>query len=126
MRRRVKMFNTLKLLYDVVKHNDFEELVKKWKERFLKFYAIFDCDRSEWERVYKTCLYLETLYGSELARSYLFGDTRLEVKMREESAVGALLSEAIEYYVILKNITKDELLNELDKCIEKLKEGKND
>lgn len=118
------MFNTLKLLSDVVKYNDFEEIVKKWKERFLKFYAIFDCD--EWERVYKTCLYLETLYGSELARSYLFGDRILEEKIREENAVGALLSEAIEYYVILKNITKDELLNELDKCIEKLKEGKND
>jgi len=118
------MFNTLKLLYDVVKHNDFEELVKRWKERFLKFYAVFNCD--EWERVYKTCLYLETLYGSELARSYLFGDTRLEEKIREENAVGALLSEAIEYYVILKKITKDELLNELDKCVEKLKREEKD
>lgn len=121
------MFNTLKLLYDVVKHNDFEELVKKWKERFLKFYAVFDCYRFEWERVYKTCLYLEALYGSELAESYLFfGDTRLEVKRREKNAVGVLLSEAIEYYVISKKITKDELLNELDRCVEKLREGKND
>jgi len=117
------MFNELKLLYDVVDHNDFEEIVKRWKERFLKFYAVIDCDyQYEWERVYKTCLFLEAMYGSELAKSYLFyDDTRLEVKMREESAVGVLLSEAIEYYVILKRITKDELLNELDKCLEKIK-----
>ena len=86
--------------------------------------CVIDCD-NEWERVYRTCLFLEALYGSELARSYLFGDMRFEV--REEKAVGVLLSEAIEYYLILKNITKDELLNELDKCIEKLKkEGSND
>lgn len=118
------MFNELKLLYDVVEYNDFEEIVKKWKERFLKAYAFIDCD-NEWERVYRTCLFLEALYGSELARSYLFGDMRFEV--REEKAVGVLLSEAIEYYLILKNVTKDELLNELDKCIEKLKkEGSND
>jgi hypothetical protein len=67
------------------------------------------------------------MYGSELAKSYLFyDDTRLEVKIREENAVGVLLSEAIEYYLILKNITKDELLDELDKCIEKLKKEGND
>lgn len=116
------MFNELKLLYDVVEYNDFEEIVKKWKERFLKSYAFIDCD-NEWERVYRTCLFLEALYGSELAKSYLFGDM-WEVRKK---AVGVLLSEAIEYYLILKNITKDELLNELDKCIEKLKkEGSND
>ncbi|MDK2800211.1 MAG: hypothetical protein PWQ70_1830 [Clostridiales bacterium] len=122
------MFNELKLLYEVVDHNDFEELVKKWKERFLKFYAIIVCDsQCEWERVYRTCLYLEAMYGSELAKSYLFyDDTRLEVKIREENAVGVLLSEAIVYYLILKDITKDELLDELDKCIEKLKKEGND
>ncbi|MCI4463606.1 MAG: hypothetical protein JHC30_05485 [Caldisericum sp.] len=119
------MFNELKLLYDVVEHNDFEDLIKKWKERFLKFYPVFYCDCDcpyEWESIYKTCLFLEAIYGSELAKSYLFDDdTRFEVKMREESAVGALLSEAIEHYVISKKITKDKLLDELNKYIEKLK-----
>jgi len=117
------MFKEIKLLYEVVEHNDFEDIVKKWRERFLKFYAIMYCDyHYEWERVYKTCLFLEAMYGSELAKSYLFyDDTRLEAKIREENAVGALLSEAVEYYVILKRITKDELLNELDKCLEKIK-----
>lgn len=114
------MYNTLKRLYDVVEHNDFEEIVKKWKESFLEFYAVINCE-FEWERVYKTCLYLETLYGSELARSYLFGDALLEVKIREKNAVLTLLSEAIKYYVISKKITTNELLNELDKCVEKLK-----
>jgi len=117
------MFNELRTLYDVVEHNDFEEIVKKWKERFLKFYAVIDCDdRFGWERVYKTCLFLEAVYGSELAKSYLFyDDTRWELKIREENAVGALLSEAIEYYVISKKLTKEELLAELDKCLEKIK-----
>lgn len=118
------MFNELKTLYNVVEHNDFEKLIKEWKERFLKFYAVIDCDSQyEWERVYKTCLFLEAMYGSELAKSYLFyDDTRLEVKIREENAVGALLSEAIEYYVISKKLTKEELLAELDKCLEKIKQ----
>jgi len=129
------MFNELKILYDVVEQNDFKEIVKRWKERFLKFYAIISCDDGfNWERVYRTCIFLEALYGSELAKSYLLysDDTR---KVREEIAVGALLSEAIEYYVVLKKLTKDELLAELDRCLEKMfnkslekikKEGNND
>jgi len=121
------MLKELKILYDVTKQNDFEEIVKKWKERFLKFYTVINCDdRFEWERVYRTCIFLEVMYGSELAKSHLFysDDTR---KVREESAVGALLSEAIEYYVVLKKLNKDDLLAELDRCLEKIKEeGNND
>jgi len=128
------MLKELKILYDVTKQNDFKEIVKRWKERFLKFYAVIDCDdRFKWERAYKTCILLEAMYGSELAKSYLFDDDT--EKIREESAVGVLLSEALEYYVVLKKLNKDDLLAELDRCLEKMfnkslekikKEGNND
>ncbi len=121
------MLRELKILYDVTKQNDFEEIVKRWKERFLKFYAVINYDdRFEWDRVYRTCIFLEAMYGSELAKSHLFysDDTR---KVREESAIGALLSETLEYYVVLKKLNKDDLLAELDRCLEKIKkEGNND
>lgn len=118
------MLNEIRLLSEAVEYNDFEAIVKRWKERFLKFYAVIcnECEY-EWERVYRTCLFLEAMYGSELAKSYLFyDDTRVELKIREESAVGVLLSEAVEFYVISKRMTKEELLNELDRCVEKIKE----
>jgi len=124
------MLRELKNLYEVVDHNDFEKLVENWKNRFLKFYPIISQDcQYEWEAVYRTCLFLEAMYGSELAKSVLFyDDTRFEVKIREENAVGTLLSEVFEYYVIAKKMTKDELLNEIDKCLEKIKkeEEQND
>jgi len=120
------MLKELKILYDVTKQNDFEEIVKRWKERFLKFYTVINCDDTfMWDRVYKTCLFLEAMFGSELAKSYLFYDDT--EKIREEIAIGALLSEALEYYVVLKKSNKDDLLAELDRCLEKIKEeGNND
>jgi len=119
------MLREMKLLYEVVEHNDFEKLVERWKNRFLKFYPIISCDfQHEWEAVYRTCLFLEAMYGSELAKSVLFyDDTRFEIKMREEYGVGAMLSEIFESYVVFKRMTKDELLNEIDECLRKIKEG---
>jgi len=117
------MFKELELLYDATDHSNFEQIVENWKNRFLKFYPIIcqDCQH-EWEKVYRTCLFLEAMYGSELAKSLLFyDDTRFEIKIREENAIGALLSETAGYYVVLKRLTKDELINELDKCLEKIK-----
>jgi hypothetical protein len=122
------MLRELKKLYEIVDHNDFEKLVNRWKENFLKFYAIIYHDfQYDWEVVYRTCLFLEAMYGSELAKSVLFyDDTRLEMKIREENAVLALLSEVAEYHVISKKMKKDELLNEIDECLKSLKKIKEE
>ena len=124
------MLREMKNLNEVVDHNDFEELVEIWKQRFLKFYPIISLEyQFEWEAVYRTCLFLEAMYGSELAKSVLFyDDTRWELKIREENAVGALLSEVAGYYVVLKRLKKDELLNKIDGCLRKIieEEEQND
>jgi hypothetical protein len=118
------MLREMRNLNEVVDHNDFEKLVEIWKENFLKFYAIICHDfQYDWEVVYRTCLFLEAMYGSELAKSVLFyDDTRLEMKIREENAILTLLSEAAEYHVISRKMSKDELLNEIDECLKKIKE----
>jgi hypothetical protein len=120
------MLKEMKNLYEVVDH--FEKLVERWKENFLKFYAIICHDyQYEWETVYRTCLFLEAMYGSELAKSVLFyDDTRWEMKIREENAVLALLSEMAEYHVISRKMKKDELLNEIDECVKRIKNEENE
>jgi hypothetical protein len=119
------MLRELKELYGVVKHNEFEKIIEHWKNRFLKFYSII-ChdDQYEWEKVYRTCLLLEAIYGSDLAKSVLFygEDSLVETRIREANAVGALLSEIAEYYVISRRMTKDELFYEIDHCLKKIKE----
>jgi predicted phosphoadenosine phosphosulfate sulfurtransferase len=117
------MLNEMRDLYKVTKHNDFEVIIEGWKKRFLKFYQIIKHDyHLEWEAVYRTCLFLEAMYGSELAKSWLFyDDTEIEVKRREESAIGALFSETAEYHVISRKMTKEELLNEINMCLKEIK-----
>jgi hypothetical protein len=120
------MLREIKELYEVVKHNDFEKIIEHWKNRFLKFYSIvcYEDFQYEWEKVYRTCLLLEAMYGSELAKNVLFYDdgSQLEAKIKEENAIGSLLSEIAEYYVISRRMTKDELFYEIDHCLKKIKE----
>jgi hypothetical protein len=123
------MLKEIKSLYKVVKYNDFEKIVENWKDRFLKFYTIICHDYDyEWEKVYRTCLLLEAMYGSDLAESVLFYDESSleEKKLREANAVGSLLSKIIEYYVISRRMTKDELFYEIDLCLKEIKEGVED